>query len=807
MLRNLLVVVGLFVTSIVLGQKGGVVKGYVYEKGSQTPFLYTNVILEDTVQGRKFGANTNEQGYYQISQITPGTYDLVVKTQSYTTHREKVEVKSGSIQVITVYMEESVDELGPLTIVGEEDKTKNVSMSMTPATSKDIKMVPMVGGTKDIVTYLTAAVPGAITTGDQGGQVYIRGGSPIQNKVLLDGMIVYNPFHSIGFFSVFDTDIIRSADIYTGGFGAEYGGRISSVMDIKTVDGNKEDFSGRIEATPFGAKTMVNGPIWNTTQEGGSSASYVFSAKTSYLEYTSPAVYEYVNGEEGLPFNFLDLYGKVAINGAGGSKFNVFGFNFRDQVKYQAISDLNWNSWGVGSNFTLVPQSSPVLIEGNFSVSDYRIQLDEENLESRYSNVGGFNFGMDFTYYAGDNEVKYGVSVQGFKTGFSTFNSVGRVIEQNQNTTELAGYVLYKHVSKNKRWVFNPSFRLHNYAALNAISPEPRLGVKFNATENLRFKFAGGMYSQNLIQANSDRDVVNLFYGFLSGPDNLQSEFVTENGDVRDVKHKLQKANHYIVGFEYDLMDKITTKTDKEGKKKKERHKISVNVEGYIKDFRQLTNMNRNKIYEDSQTDKPEVLRKDFIIETGLARGVDFLVKYSGANKFFWVVYSIGKVDRWDGFITYSPVFDRRHNINLVGTIQFGKDKTWEMNHRWNFGSGFPFTQTAGFYEPMDFNNGIGTDYTTTNSGELGIIYGGLNEGRLPSYHRYDLTISKSFKFFQTAEDGSKLVNKDPKSMLMVTAGVTNMYNRQNVFYVNRVTNEVVRQLPIMPSVGLSYEF
>ena len=102
-----------------------------------------------------------------------------------------------------------------------------------------MRQIPTVGGQADLAQYLQV-LPGVIFTGDQGGQLYIRGGSPIQNKVLLDGMIVYNPFHSIGLFSVFDTDLMRNADVYTGGFNADFGGRISSVMDITTRDGNKK---------------------------------------------------------------------------------------------------------------------------------------------------------------------------------------------------------------------------------------------------------------------------------------------------------------------------------------------------------------------------------------------------------------------------------------------------------------------------------------------------------------------------------------------------------------------------------------
>ncbi len=787
----------------VFSQKGATLKGYVREDGKEDPML-TRVVVEDTAAGRKFQAYSNSDGYYQITNIKPGTYDVVVRSQGYAEFREKITLSAGQIETKQIYMKQGSTDLGGLTIKDELDPTTNTGF-VTPATAKDIKGVPMVGGTKDIVTYLTAAVPGAITTGDQGGQVYIRGGSPIQNKVLLDGMVIYNPFHSIGFFSVFDTDIIREADIYTGGYGAEFGGRISSIMDIKTVDGRKDKFGGKVEVNPFGSKVMVEGPVWNNTKEGGSSASYVFSGKTSYLEQTSPILYNYVNGDEGLPFNFLDLYGKFSINGAAGSKFNFFGFNFNDQVRYQAISDLGWNSWGIGSNFVLVPQASNVLIEGDFSFSDYDITLKEENLADRFSRVNGFNFGMDFTYIIDENEVKYGVDIQGFRTEFQTFNAVGREINQDQNTTELSGYVRYKHVAKNKRWVLDPSFRLHYYASLKEISPEPRLGLKFNATEKLRFKFATGIYSQNLIQANSDRDVVNLFYGFLSGPDNLQDEIITESGETVERKHALQKANHYILGFELDLMEKEVEK-EKNGKKYREKKKVTLNVEGYIKDFTQLTNMNRNKIFDDNQFDKPDVLKKDFIIETGLARGVDFLLKYSDKNKFFWIVYSISKVDRWDGFIKYAPVFDRRHNVNLVGTMKFGKDDSWEVNGRWNFGSGFPFTKTAGFYEPIDFNDGISTDYTQYNSSNLGYQYDSLNNGRLPTYHRFDLTVSKSFKFYAKDDKGGKDMNK-LKSEFQAVLGVTNLYNRENVFYVNRVTAEVVRQLPIMPSLGFSYSF
>ena len=138
-------------------------------------------------------------------------------------------------------------------------------------------------------------MPGFVSTGDQGGQLYIRGGSPIQNKVLLDGMIIYNAFHSIGLFSVFDSDALSNADIYTGAFSAKYGGRISSVMDVKTRNGNMKEQKTKVGASPFGAKLLMEGPLKKPV-DGKGGISYLVSMKHSYLEKTSQYLYPYIDG-------------------------------------------------------------------------------------------------------------------------------------------------------------------------------------------------------------------------------------------------------------------------------------------------------------------------------------------------------------------------------------------------------------------------------------------------------------------------------------------------------------------------------
>ncbi|MCY7329338.1 MAG: hypothetical protein LH618_12370, partial [Saprospiraceae bacterium] len=188
----------------------------------------------------------------------------------------------------------------------------------------------------------------------------------------------------------------------------------------------------------------------------------------------------------------------------------------------------------------------------------------------------------------------------------------------------------------------------------------------------------------------------------------------------------------------------------------------------------------------------------DYFVETGKTYGADISFKYEARRFYIWGAYSLGYVTRTDSIETYPPVFDRRHNMNLVGTYQLGKKKEWEFGARWNLGSGFPFTQTQGFYNNVNFSGGIGTDVPGGNGqdvGDLGIVYARKrNGGRLPYYHRLDVSLKREFSF-------SKY------SKLEVTASATNVYDRPNIFYFDRVRYTRVNQLPFLPSLSATFQF
>lgn len=754
------------------GQDVGTVRGVVIsgQDGNAVPFAKVVIV------GPNLFAQTDVDGLFSIPKVPAGEQEIRITATGFSEFTQKITITKNKI------IDFKCELIEGKTLDKVEVTYKNKERKFDPGTSiikitkKDILRVPVTGGVADIAGYFQT-VPGVVSTGDQGGQVYVRGGTPIQNKILLDGMTIYNPFHSIGFFSVFETELIRSADIYTGGFNAKYGGRISSIMDITYRDGNSKRLGGMVGISPFTSSLLLEGPL-----SKANGISFVLAGKASVLEQTSKVLYPYINDGNGLPFNFWDLYGKVSMKGQGANRISVFGFSFNDQVTYQAVSNLGWNSFGGGTNFIFVPQNSELFMKGRINYSQYDIVLQEDNLADRTSGIKGGEMAFDFTYHLqGKNKIEYGFAFNLFQTEFETFNEANRSITASGYTIEAGGYLSHRRISKNKRFILEPSFRFQGYSSVGQVTAEPRMSAKVNVSDKFRLKAAGGRYTQNFTSTTSDRDVVNLFYGFITAPtSNIPDNFVLPDGDEREVRNGLQRAWHAVGGFELDVSKRI-----------------SVQVEGYYKWFDQMTNINNNKIFEDTpeNSEIADEFKKDFIIESGTAWGADLVVEYSSKKLYLWAVYSLGKVLRWNGFDFYPPVFDRRHNVNLVGSYIFGKKEDWEVTTRWNLGTGFPFKQTQGVYEVPTITE-IDGNYWENNADDLTFLYEEGNSGRLPTYHRLDFNVKKKF-------DSKKWKNMKWE----VIAGVTNVYSRNNIFYVNRVTNEKVFQLPIMPSLAVSMKF
>jgi len=770
--QTFLFLVLIIISAISIAQNGSV-RGFVYDKKTGEPIIFSNVLLLNT----NYGGSSDDNGYFVISKVPKGDYTIRVSFMGYEQMLLPVNVKSDQITTLKIELEPNSKLLNAVEINAERLASKTESqVSIEKITSKDITQMPSIGGTSDLAQYMQV-LPGVIFTGDQGGQLYIRGGSAIQNKVLLDGMVIYNPFHSIGLFSVFETDVIRNADIFTGGFGAKYGGILSSVMDISTRDGNKKETKGKIGASTFGANVLIEGPIIKQDTSSGLTLTYLFTAKNSYLSQSSKLLYSYIDGS--LPYDFLDIYGKLTLSGSNGSKFSVFGFNYTDEVSnYKSIANFDWTNRGVGATFLLLPGNTSALVEGVFAYSDYRVNMNETTTgNSKNSNIGGFNVGLSATNFYSDNKLIYGIEM----IGSTTNTTITQVKEARANTTqninystELGVYGLFKGIWG--KFLYEPSFRLSYYASMSKASPEPRLALKYNITDRFRLKAATGLYSQIFIDTKPDIDIVNLFTGYLTISPESMNIVGTYKGS--EISSYLQTSKHFIFGTEFDLTNHIT-----------------LNLEGYYKSMDGLISLNRNKYFNDDaeHNDIPDYKKKEYAIENGKAYGIDLSVKYDDDRLYVWTVYSIGKVVREDELIEYAPHYDRRHNVNVLISYQMGLSRSWELSLRWNYGSGFPYTPNKGGQEMLDFQSGIDYDYIYAN-GTLQMLLGKYNSKRLPEYHRLDFSVKKRFEIYKS-------------TILELNLSITNVYNRNNLFYQDRITGDRVDQLPIMPSFGLSLSF
>lgn len=754
------------------------IKGFVYEKETGEPVIFANVVIDEL----KIGTTTDINGYFSFSTIDAGDYNLKVSFVGYQDNVVPVNV-GGKTESLKIYLEESDNVLEEVELSAESlEKKTEVNVAKIQITPEQIKRLPSIGGQADVAQFIQV-LPGVVFTGDQGGQLYIRGGTPVENLVLLDGMTIYSPFHSIGFTSVFDTDLIKNTDVYTAAFGAEYGGRMSSVIDIKTKDGNKKRLSGKVSANTFGAKMTLEGPLGRPKEGEFSNSTFILSAKKSYIDKTAETLYDNAiqNRETTIPFAYTDLYGKVTFGSNSGTKLSVYGFNFDDQVNYASQTNFDWKSTGFGANLIAVMPNSLSIMEMDFNYSNYTMnEIGKEfrdglifDAAPKTSDINEFKFNFSVKRnLSEDKSFKLGVNFGGGSTEFKYKRSNLVDFDVKDNTTFISGYYKYKY--NTALWVIEPSLRATAYTAIQEFVLEPRFSAKYNASENVRFKTSAGLYSQNLVSANSGRQVVNLFNGFISSPNDLPKQFLGN-----DIDSKLQKSWHAVVGAEIDV-----------------NKNLNINVETYLKQKYQLININLDKV-NPAALETAESLEawqvNEFQYEKGNAYGVDLTLQYKNGRFTTNTTYSYGLVEfENERFSKYNPHFDRRHNLNITSSYLFLKDKSLSLDLRFNYGSGFPFSQIIGNYEGLN-PVGVGGDYVTIN-GESISLYGAPDGGRLPDYARLDLSATKTMKLSK-------------RQSLEFNFTVTNMLNRANIFYYDKVNNERIDQLPIMPSFGVNWMF
>lgn len=741
-------------------------KGYVYENETGFVVPLASVALEGTT----LGAVSDDYGFFVIRKISQGTYTLIARCVGFEEFRDTVELRDDQVENVVIRLNRKSYELEAATITAARKRWERMTpVGLQRLTAESMKRAPALGVQSDLAQVLQT-LPGVIFTGDRGGQLYVRGGAPVHNKVILDGMTVINPFHSLGFMSVFDTETLESVDVYSVAPGAQYGGRISSVMDIRTRPGNRSEFKGKASQSNIGFGVVLEGPLKKMTDSTLGSISYILSTKGSILKSSAPLLYPWLDSL-GLPYRYDDFYGKISFMEKNGNQFNIFGLRYSDAVNYRNEIRTQWNTTGGGFGFVISPAESNYLFINRLALSRYAGLFEDPASTPRSTIYDNLDMSIKGIHVLDRFEVTWAAEFTSVHTRYSYVNY--DEIHKTDDIYTSDAIILFQTKFIRPRWIIEPGLHLRIYSSIFTLYPEPRIKARFNITDNLSLNLAGGLYSQNLISTVSEQDVVNVFQGFYTGVETVEKYFRGKR-----IYKPTQQAWHLVAGLNWF-----------------DRKNLKLSAEAYVKDFYRLINHNPHQMYDymGYDPDFPEYLSATYIYENGWAYGIDLLMDYENHDYSLWLAYSLAYITREDELFKYVPHFDRRHNLNILAGYRFGKGNNWNARARWQFGSGFPFTQNTGYYEEFRSEDGTYV-FNTKGQGEVAILYGPINGGRLPAYHRLDLSLNREWNF----KSGPTIE---------LSASVLNVYNRKNVFYFDRVTQTRINQLPVMPSLGVIVKF
>ena len=388
------------------------VRGFVEDADDGQSLQGVNVILTDA-SGEIYGSATDSDGFYAVSRVPAGTYTLRGTFIGYQTYEDTITLESGEVRTYNFEIRFGAEELDEVIVESERESVgaAAVTAGLQTIRSQDIELVPAPDVSGDLVQYL-GTLPGVVSTGDQGGQLFIRGGEPTQNLVLLDGALLYQPFHLIGFYSAFPSDIIQSTDVYAGGFGAKYGGRLSSVIDVSTRNGNKRGFAGAVSVAPFVSGMRVEGPLVRDR------VSFLLSGRTSVIDQGASNLID-----DPLPYKFDDQFAKLHAELSENSQISITGIRTYDRgVLGETLEgadevielaeepdEVIWNNQALSARYLLLPRALPVLAEVLFSYSSVENTLGPSGAPERSSATQQYNVGTNVTHYLGNTDINWGL--------------------------------------------------------------------------------------------------------------------------------------------------------------------------------------------------------------------------------------------------------------------------------------------------------------------------------------------------------------------------------------------------------------
>jgi hypothetical protein len=715
------------------------IRGTVTDSSNGERIAYATVLIEGTSKG----AASNTSGFYLIPNVIAGTYTLVVSCVGYLKRIEKVAVGFGEPLLVNIKLSPEPVQMSETVVTGKISRdVSDVQTSVHTLEPQDIRAVP-VTAIPDIL-HAIQILPGIVSTSDVNSHFYVRGGGGDQNLIMLDGMKIYNPFHALGIFSIFDPDIVRNTEVYTGAFPPGYGGRLSSVVSLATKDGNTNQITGRGNLNFLSSKLQLEGPL-------GENFTWMADARKSFSNSTINRFLQ-----KDLPVSFYDAFVKMTakVTEDRQVRYGIQGFFTGDDLRSSSPTESNysWRNHAIG--FTA---SGLILGRVYVDAVAYQTAFDASRDSKSSTSVTPASTSIretglrsNATLYLDSKDLFYfGFEMSFPEIQYSLVNSYG--ILRQDDDQEVEGWLWLRYQATLCLWQIDGGIHLDAITLMKGGGTEniqPRINVSRSLFDNWKVRLSYGEFTQNFITVNNEDDVVSIFDTWIHIPPGLKPEL----------------AIHYVAGIDGNILPEL-----------------SLNLQSYYKDYRSLVVYNRDKI---------DAFDPDYIEARGNSYGAELLMRYSVPFVDLYGAYSWSRTFITSQGSTYPPSYDRQHTVNLLA--EFHILDNLEANVRWELGSGFPFTQSVGYYDRLSLTDFYLQPFVF-ESGTPYISLGAKNAARLPAYHRMDIGLNYRFRVFSIK--GRAGVN------------IINVYDHQNIFYFDRATGQRVKMLPFFPTATLELEY
>lgn len=736
----------------VLAQSASV-NGYITDAETGETLISANIAILDINRG----TSTNTSGYYSITNIPPGSYTLVASYIGYRQYEQEVTLTEDQTLRLDIEMIPEGLELETLVVESEVEREERRNIGTSQITTELIKDLPPV--IEPDVFRSVQLLPGVKAANDFSSGLYVRGGSPDQTLILLDETTVYNPSHFFGFFSTFNPDAVKDVRLYKGGYPANYGGRLGSVLTVFNKDGNRNETKGSVSLGLLASRISAEGPT--------GFGSWMLAFRRSTLE---PVLAVLRGTTDNVPdsFYFYDINGKLNVDASENDRLSLAFYTGTDNVLFPFADDAS-----IGLNYgnrTISAQWRRILSDKLF--------LKTTATGSRYFNNPEFSIGG--TPFERINNV-YDISLKSdlqfipnekhtVSAGFWAGNLILRFNDSfdNQETfanriqTTYGSFYLQDEWKPADRWEINGGVRLNSFSEGDYVKLAPRLSAEYRPFQNVRLQAAYGRYYQFLTLITNEA-----FSGF--------DLWLTTDDGVPPAY-----GDQFVLGAK------------------------TIPFEGYGLDIELYYRTMRDLFELDPFTSDAAGLDYSdlFRFGDGFAYGAELFVEKQTGRFTGFVGYTFGVTRRkFPGFNTditsqnpqarfYPPKYDRLHDMNIVANYRLSE--RWSTSAVFSYGTGQAYTQPLGR-----------TEFSGVPWGNLdreAFTIGRLNASRLPSYHRMDVAFSRLGTFFGLGEAEWRFQ-------------IINIYSRRNTWFYsydfdeNPVERSEVTLLPILPSLSYTVNF